>query len=96
MYFEEVDQLNAADTNQDGFFGDTYGQQDNFYSHQPSDIPIASPVYVPQDNFYSHKNSDTFDAFHAQESSHLDSYAPDQNKQPSHQHPTYDSYDAYG
>ena len=90
MYFQEEDQHNAVNKNQDGFFGDTYDQQDFFYSHEPFDIPFALPKCTPQDNIYSHKSPENYDAFHTQESDHINSYASEHNNAP-----TYDSYDAY-
>ena len=75
MYCQEEDQHSAVDKYQDRFFGDTYGQQEKMYSHEPFYIPIAPPAHNPQDNIYSHKNYDDHDAFHAQESNHIDSYA---------------------
>ena len=73
-YFQEEDRHNAVNTNQDGFFGDTYDQQENLYSHEPFNIPIAPPVRTPQDNFYSHKNPENYDAFQTQESDPIDAY----------------------
>ena len=86
MYFHQEDQHNAVDTAKYGFFGDTYDPQEFF-------IPmnhLIFPLHLPRKTTFFHKNYENYDAFHAQESGHINLYAPDQNDQT-----TYDSYDTY-